>query len=251
MGEIALSLFVVVHGSWHDGTLLEPVVRQLERAGHRALAPTLAGHGKSSPAGIGHDECVESLVGFLVENDLRDVVLVGHSFAGTVISRAAPLCADRLRRLVFWNAFVLRDGECLNDAVPPHYRAMFDAVAASTPDNMVMLPFPVWREAFMNDASLDEAKAAYQRLSPEFYGLFTEKLQLRDFYALIHSGRIGCSYINCTDDISLPQTPEGGWHPRMSGRLGLCRIIQTSGSHEVLFTNPPVIARAIIAAGRD
>jgi pimeloyl-ACP methyl ester carboxylesterase len=246
-----MSLFVVVHGSWHGGSLLEPVVRNLELAGHRALAPTLAGHGKGSPAGIGHDECVQSLVRFLVDNDLKDVVLVGHSFAGTVISRAAPLCVDRLRRLVFWNAFVLEDGECLNDNTPPHYRSMFDGIAASSPDKMVMLPFPVWREAFMNDADLEQATAAYEKLSPEFYGLFTARPPMRDFYNLIHSGRIGCSYINCTDDIALPQTEEWGWHPKMSSRLGLCRVIQTPGSHEVLFTNPAGIAKAIIAAGRD
>jgi hypothetical protein len=72
-----------------------------------------------------------------VDNDLRDVVLVSHSFAGTVISRAAPLCAERLRRLVFWNAFVLNDNECLLDAVPPHYRTMFEGIAASAPDNSV------------------------------------------------------------------------------------------------------------------
>ena len=246
-----MSVFVVVHGSWHDGAMLAPVVWQLEAAGHRALAPTLAGHGKNADPRTRHDDCVNSLVRFLVDNDLKDVVLVGHSFAGTVISRAAPLCTERLRRLVFWNAFVLNDNECLLDAVPPHYRTMFEEIAARAPDNGVMLPFPVWREAFINDASIDEARAAYERLYPEPYRLFTDRLQLRDFYALVHGGRIGCSYINCTDDISLPQTEEWGWHPRMSGRLGLCRIVQTPGSHEVLFTNPAAIAQAIIHAGRD
>jgi pimeloyl-ACP methyl ester carboxylesterase len=190
-------------------------------------------------------------VNFLIDNDLRDVVLVGHSFGGTVISRAAPLCAERLRRLVFWNAFVLQDGECLNDAVPPHYRAMFAALAAASPDQMIMLPLPVWREAFINDADSAAATAAYEKLSPEFYGLFTTPLPMREFYELLHSGRVGCSYINCTDDNSLPASAEWCWHPRMSSRLGLCRVIQTRGSHEVLFTNPAGIAAAIIDAGRD
>jgi len=47
---------------------------------------------------------------------------------------------------------VPNDGECLNDMVPPHYVALFDALSAQSPDNGVMLPFPIWRDAFINDA---------------------------------------------------------------------------------------------------
>ena len=45
-----------------------------------------------------------------------------------------------MRRLVFWNAFVPEDGNCLNDEVPPHYRELFDGIAAASGDNTVMLP---------------------------------------------------------------------------------------------------------------
>jgi hypothetical protein len=74
---------------------------------------------------------------------------------------------DRVRRLVFWGGFVLSDGECLNDVVPPHFRELFRDLAAGSPDNSVMLPFPIWREAFVNDADLDLAQSAYGQLSPE------------------------------------------------------------------------------------
>ncbi|MFM1855107.1 MAG: hypothetical protein RLZ83_416, partial [Pseudomonadota bacterium] len=52
-------------------------------------------------------------------------------------------------------------------------------------------------------------------------------------------------------DIALPQGPEWGWHPRMSSRLGLFRLVQIPGSHEVMFTAPERLAGAIIDAGRD
>jgi pimeloyl-ACP methyl ester carboxylesterase len=98
----------------------------------------------------------ESVIGFagirIVERNLRDIVLVGHSYAGTLIARLAEEIPDRIRRLVFWNAFVPQRGNCLIDEVPPHYRTLFDELAAASSDGTIMLPYPIWREVFINDA---------------------------------------------------------------------------------------------------
>ena len=61
--------------------------------------------------------------------------------------------------------------------------------------------------------------------------------------------QIGKSYLNCQQDIALPHSYP--WHPRLSERLGLFRLIECPGSHEIWFTNPPRLAEAIIEAGRD
>jgi hypothetical protein len=57
------------------------------------------------------------------------------------------------------------------------------------------------------------------------------------------------SYINCTEDISLPH--HYPWHPRLSQKLGLFRLVQVSRSHELCFSNPSRLAQAIMDAGRD
>lgn len=239
-------VFVLVHGSWHDGSTFKEVIVALEAAGHQAYAPTLAGHGPGARRDISHEDCVESVVGFIAHENLTNVVLVGHSFAGTVIAKVAERIPGLVRRLVFWNAFVLGDGECLLDNVPPAYRDLFTRMAAESPDNTVMLPFPIWREAFMNDADLAQAEAAYARLSPEPFAPFAARLDLKAFNAL----SIPRSYLNCTEDTALPPG-EWAWHPRMSSRLGLYRLVQMPGGHEVLFTNPQGLARALVDAGRD
>jgi pimeloyl-ACP methyl ester carboxylesterase len=239
--------FVLVHGSWHDGALWKPVADALDVAGHHVTTPTIAGHGKDvEKAGITHEDCVRSIVEHIEEEDLSDVVLVGHSFGGTVIARVAMEIPQRLRRLVFWNAFVPEDGNSLNDEVPPFYVEMFDGLAAETDDDTVRLPWPVWREAFINDADEALARSAYERLSPEPYQPFTAKLDLKAFYSL----DLPRSYLNCTEDIALPPG-EWGWHPRMSSRLGLYRLVQMPGSHEVIFTNPAGLADKLVEAGRD
>lgn len=239
--------FVLIHGSWHTGEHWAPVAKHLEAAGHRATAPTVLGHGHNVEKRVDHHRQVEDLVKQIVARDLTDMVLVGHSYGGTVIARLAEEIPERIRRLVFWNAFVPAPGHCLNDEVPPHYRQLFDGLAAASPDFTVMLPWPIWREAFINDADATLAKEAYDSLSPEPYQPFLDKLDLTRFYA----AQFPKSYLNCTEDIALPQGAEWGWHPRMSTRLGLFRLVQMPGSHEVIFTNPAGLAAKLIEAGRD
>jgi hypothetical protein len=57
------------------------------------------------------------------------------------------------------------------------------------------------------------------------------------------------SPVNCQQDIALPHSYP--WYPRLSERLGLFRLIECPGSHEMWFSNPPRLAQAIIEAGRD
>jgi len=241
-----LETFVLVHGAWHDGSAWDPTVRHLESRGQRAFAPTIAGHGKSAPRNVNHAQCTESIVRSIVDRSLRDVVLVGHSFGGTVICKVAEEIPERIKRLVFLNAFVLKDGNSLMDESPPHYVELFDRLAKESADHTVMIPFPIWRESFVNDADIETAKWTYAQLSPEPYQPCTDKLDLKKFYLL----QTPKSFINCTEDIALPPG-EWGWHPRMSSRLGLHRLVQMPGSHEVIYTNPGGLAEKIWEAGRD
>ena len=237
---------VLVHGSWHTGELWAPVADHLRAAGHEVHTPTVAGHGKGVDKRVNHAQCTQSITDYLVQRNLHDVVLLGHSYGGTIISKVVEAVPERISRLIYWNAFVLQDGESLNDNVPPHYRGLFDQISAASPDGSVMMPFPIWREAFINDGDLATAQRTYELLSPEPYQPFIDKLDLKKFYAL----QTPRSYINCTEDIALPPG-EWGWHPRMSGRLGLYRLVQIPGSHEVMFTAPQRLAEAIVMAGRD
>lgn len=238
--------FVLVHGSWQDGEDFAETIAALERLGHRGYAPTLAGHGPDANRNVTHADCVQSLVDFVAQKGLRDFVLVGHSFGGTVIAKAAEFMPTLVRRLVFWNAFVPLDGECLLDNVPPEYRALFRASAEASPDNTVTLPLQVWREAFINDADAALAEATHARLHPEPFAPFEARLDLKAFHAL----PIPRSYLNAKEDFALPPG-EWAWHPRQSSRLGQFRLVEISGSHEVLFTNPAGLAAGLVDAGRD
>ncbi|MFN6487629.1 MULTISPECIES: alpha/beta hydrolase [unclassified Nostoc] len=242
-----MSTFVLVHGAWHDGSAWEPTIKHLEAKGHRAFAPTIAGHGKGVNKNVNHAQCTQSVVDYIVDKDLTDIVLLGHSFGGTIIAKVAEAISDgfagqrqRIRRLIFFNAFVLNDGESVKDTFPPNSHGLFDKLARESDDRTVMLPFETWREVFINDADLELAKSSYAQLSSQPYQPLIDKLDLKQFYVLT----IPKSYLYCTED-------KGDWHPRMSSRLGLFRLVQMPGSHEVMFSNPVGLAEKIILAGRD
>jgi len=241
-----LETFLLVHGAWHDGSAWDATAGHLHDKGHRTFAPTMAGHGKGVGRNVSHADCVESIVRVIVERAVKDFVLVGHSFGGTVVCKIAEAIPERIKRLVFLNAFILNDGSSLVDEVPPAHRALYDQLSAETPDKAVMIPFPIWRESFVNDADLEMAKWTYAQLSPEPYQPCTDKLDLKKFYSL----QIPRSFINCTEDTALPPG-EWGWHPRMTSRLGVYRLVQMPGSHEVIYTNPALLAQKIVEAGRD
>jgi pimeloyl-ACP methyl ester carboxylesterase len=238
--------YVLVHGAWLTGKELEPVAALIKAAGYGAFTPTVMGNRPGDPKTVGMTEAVGSIVDYLVESDLSDVVLVGHSYGGMIITGVADRVAERIRRLVYWNAFVPRNGESITDMLPPDHCALFEQIAAERGDGTVVIPFPIWRESVMNDADLVTAQRAYSVLNPHPFRTLTDKISLKTDPAEI---AIPKSYINCTEDIALPH--HYPWHPRLSQKLGLFRLIQVPGSHGLCFSNPARLAAAIMDAGRD
>jgi pimeloyl-ACP methyl ester carboxylesterase len=240
------NLYVLVHGAWHTGAEMEAVANHMRGAGNLVHCPTTAGNNRGDDRSqIGLDEAIASVVGYIESNELREVRLVGHSYGGMIISGVADRLEERIKRLVYINAFVPLNGESVSDMVPAHTLGAFEAFAAAN-NNAVMLPFDVWRENFINDADLALAESSYAKLNMHPYKTFTDKIVLRKQLAELAKGK---SYINCQQDIAMPHSMP--WHPRLSERLGLFRLVECSGSHEMFFSNPSRLAEAILEAGRD
>ena len=238
--------YVLVHGAWHTGNELEAVAALIRSEGHAVHCPTVAGNRPNDDRSkTGLADAIASIERYIAEGDLNEVRLVGHSYGGMVITGVADKIGPRIQRLVYVNAFVPMNGECLNDMVPAPYIALFDHIAAANA-GAVMLPFEIWRDAFINDADYDLAKSSYDKLNPHPYKTFTDPIALSK---APHAFAMGKSYVNCQQDIALPHSLP--WHPRLSEKLGLFRLVECPGSHEMWFSNPQGLAKAILAAGRD
>jgi len=104
--------YVLVHGAWHTGAEMEATATHLRARGHTVHCPTLAGNNPSdNRAATGLADAVDSLAAFIDSQGLTDVRLVGHSYGGMVITGVADRIPERIKRLVYLDAFVPVDGE--------------------------------------------------------------------------------------------------------------------------------------------
>jgi pimeloyl-ACP methyl ester carboxylesterase len=121
-----MATFVLVHGAWQGGWCWRFVRSLLRRAGHDVFAPSLTGLGERKHLArpdIDLDTHIEDIVSLLEMEDLSDVVLVGHSYGGMVITGAADRAHARIKRLVYLDAFVPDNGKCTLDYVVPERAA--------------------------------------------------------------------------------------------------------------------------------
>jgi pimeloyl-ACP methyl ester carboxylesterase len=124
-----MALIVIVPAAFFGGWRWKEVRRALQAAGHEVYALTLTGLGERShlatPA-VGLDTHIQDVVNVLEYEDLRDVVLVGHSYGGMVVTAVADRAAARLARLVYVDAVLPNDGECMFDVTSPQMRAAWE-----------------------------------------------------------------------------------------------------------------------------
>jgi pimeloyl-ACP methyl ester carboxylesterase len=109
-----VATYVLVHGAWGGSYGFRSVRRILNAAGHEALTPSLTGLGERSHLTGPHVDLsvhVRDVVNVLHYDDLEDVVLLGFSYGGMVVTGALEQVADRVRELVYLDAFVPDDGD--------------------------------------------------------------------------------------------------------------------------------------------
>jgi pimeloyl-ACP methyl ester carboxylesterase len=126
-----MSTFVLVHGAWQSTGTWDLLAPLLHDRGHRVVTPVLRGLG-TDQAYLTRDvtlhQHVEDVATALAT--LGDkAVLVGHSYAGMVISGAVELCPTKVQALAFLDAFIPEDGQCVLDLLPPEIGAYFREVA--------------------------------------------------------------------------------------------------------------------------
>jgi len=153
--------FVLIHGAWHGGWCWRRVAAPLRAAGHVVYTPTQTGLGERShllSREITLETFVADVVNVLVWEELADVVLVGHSFGGISISGAADRVPQRIRHLVYLDAFIVQSGQSPFDTLTPEL-ADSRRRAAQEFSGGVSLPVPDPRSLGVTD----DADAAWLR----------------------------------------------------------------------------------------
>lgn len=169
------STFVLVHGAWHGGWGWVRLAALLRRQGHTVFAPTLTGQGERSHLlrpGIDASLHIADVVNVIRYERLNDIVLVGHSYGGCVISGVAEVVPDKIAALVFLDAFVPDNGQAVVDIVQPAVKEVILAAQARGETTV-----PVRDAAAFNVNAKDRAWVDSLAV-PQPIGAMTEKLRL-------------------------------------------------------------------------
>ena len=186
--------FVLVHGAWHGGWCWRRVARLLRAAGHEVFTPTLTGFGERAhllSADVGPDTLVQDVVGVLENEELSDVVLVGHSFGALVALAVAEAAADRVRRVVLLDGLVVEAGAPGFDGLPPEAAAARKDAAAASGE----IAFPPPGGAAFGLSDPEDIAWVDRRLTPHPLRTYAEPFPL---HAPLGGGR-PVTYIACTD----------------------------------------------------
>ncbi len=187
--------FVLVHGAWHGGWCWRRVADRLAAAGHRVFCPTLTGLGERAhlltPA-VGLDTHIEDVVGLLEAEELTDVVLVGHSYAGIVITGVADRAKARLRRLVYLDSAVVEDGHAWSGHALPEIAAERRRLAQQSSGGLSM-PVPKAEVFGLRDAG--DLAWVQRRLTPHPFRPFDQTMHWQH---PVGNG-VPKTYVECVD----------------------------------------------------
>lgn len=135
-----MATFVVAHGAWSSGWAWKKMRPLLRAAGHEIFTPSYTGLGERghlATPDVNLSTHIKDITNVLFYEDLHDVILIGHSYGGMVATGAADRASERIKKVVYLDAFVPRDGQSIQDLVN---RAEVPAPGADEPPDGWLVP---------------------------------------------------------------------------------------------------------------
>jgi pimeloyl-ACP methyl ester carboxylesterase len=187
-------VFVLVPGAFHGGWCWQRVSKELRAKGDLVYTPTLSGlaeHKNTLDGKIDLNTHITDIVNLIVEEDLHNVILVGHSFAGAVIAGVADRIPERISKLVFLDAMLMENGQSALDVSPDDIRKYFIKASA---DNNKGLSIPFFTSDFFGVTNTADIKWVNDRLTNQPFKTFSQPLVLKHPYG----NHLPLTYIACT-----------------------------------------------------
>ncbi|QBD79643.1 alpha/beta fold hydrolase [Ktedonosporobacter rubrisoli] len=236
-----MSTYVLVHGAWHGMWCWDKVAPLLRQAGHRVITFDLPGHGQDkTPVSEVTLDLYARRVGDVLAEQSEPVILVGHSMGGVAVSEAAERYPEKVQKLIYLCAFLLRDGEYLLQYGQKDAGSL--ATANLTPDEAgisLSLPKEKLREIFYADCSEEDIERAVNLVRPQ---------AIQPLNAIIHetAENFGCIpriYIECLQDRTISIECQ-----RQMYAASPCQKVYTlNSSHAPFFSMPEELTRLLLA----
>jgi len=221
--------FLLIHGAWHGGWVWNEISDILRYQRYSVSTPTLTGLGEKKhllSSKITIETFIEDVVNHIIFENLNNIILVGHSFAGSVISGVADKLKDRIQKLIYFDAMILIDGQKPFDITPKETVEQRIELAKKFGNN-ISIPAPS-ADAF-GVFDIKKSLLLEEKLTPHPLSTFQSKLILKNE---IGNG-IPLSYIFCTKPVykSLESSRE-------VVRKMKWPIFELNAGHDAMLTHP-------------
>jgi pimeloyl-ACP methyl ester carboxylesterase len=238
-----MATFVVVHGAWSGAHAWRWVRPLLRAAGHEVFTPALTGLGERAHLADPRtdlDTHIQDVAAVLHYEDLRDVVLVGHSYGGMVVTGVADRVGHRLAQVVHLDADVPLDGQSEFDLLPPEEAAGYERAARARGDGwLVPPPFP----DPLPPGTPAVVAWAVERMVPHPLRTLTQPLRL----AHPEGAGLPRTYVHCTEGTEGQPVP--AYVERVSGDPDW-RVITLHAGHSAHVTAPDAVAGTLVEVAR-
>ncbi|GIS10230.1 MAG: esterase [Alphaproteobacteria bacterium] len=221
--------FLLIHGAWHGGWVWNEISEILNYQGYSVSTPTLTGLGEKKhllSSKITIDTFIEDVVNHIIFENLNNIILVGHSFAGSVISGVADKLKDRIQKLIYFDAVILKDGQKPFDIAPKELVKQRIELAKRF-GNGISIPAPS-ADAF-GVFDVKKSLLLEEKLTPHPLSTYQSKLTIKNE---IGNG-IPLFYIFCNDPVykSLESS-------RKVVRKLKWPIFELNAGHDAMLTHP-------------
>ena len=221
--------FLLIHGAWHGGWVWNEISEILRYQRYSVSTPTLTGLGEKKhllSSKITIDTFIEDVVNHIIFENLNNIILVGHSFAGSVISGVADKLKDRIQKLIYFDAVILKDGQKPFDIAPKELVKQRIELAKRF-GNGISIPAPS-ADAF-GVFDVKKSLLLEEKLTPHPLSTYQSKLTIKNE---IGNG-IPLFYIFCNDPVykSLESS-------RKVVRKLKWPIFELNAGHDAMLTHP-------------
>jgi pimeloyl-ACP methyl ester carboxylesterase len=239
-----MATFVLVHGGGHGGWCYQFVARTLRQHGHDVYTPTMTGLGDRQhllSSEIDLDLQITDIVNVLEFEDLTDVILVGHSYGGMVITGVADRAPERMANLVYLDAAYPQHGQALTDVAADMMNAAYESMQKVDGVEMVLFPgqYPMMPGDYYGVTDPQQIAWMAPKLTPHPWKCFSQKLMLNNEAEM---RRIPVSFVvTAIQKDTLSDEEKAGAQALTNGRF-----FEVDTGHDLMISEPEWTANTLM-----
>lgn len=239
-----MATFILVHGAWHGGWCFEKITPLLQAGGHRVFAPDLPGHGEDHTpiAQVTLGRYVQALCDLIDTLDTQ-VILVGHSMGGIVISQVAEYRSEKIQKLIYLAAFMPKNNDSVLSLVQSFPSTRFSKRMKALPDENI-LAFPRANFKAFGYHLCDEK--LFARIEEKFCQQPLEPMGARVKLSEAKFGSLPTVYIACLQDQAIHIASQYS----MSQERG-AKIFTLESDHSPFYSDPQGLAAILLQEGGE